>query len=57
MRAKTAGWCNAMEVFFLPAMFVVRDGAFYGPVQASLQDWDIRQQMRLALDGYPGILP
>jgi hypothetical protein len=38
-------------------MFVVRDAAFYGPVQASLQEWDIRQQVSLALDGYPAILP
>jgi hypothetical protein len=51
------GLVQRYEVFHLPAMFVVRDGAFYGPVQASLQEWDIRQQIGLALDGYPGILP
>jgi hypothetical protein len=51
------GLVERYEVFHLPAMFVVRDGAFYGPAQASLQEWDIRQQIRLALDGYPGILP
>ncbi|ARP87022.1 thioredoxin family protein [Bordetella genomosp. 9] len=51
------GLVQRYEVFHLPAMFLVRDGAFYGPVQASLQEWDIRQQIRLALDSYPAALP
>ncbi|AOB30924.1 thioredoxin [Bordetella sp. H567] len=54
---ENGGLVQRYEVFFLPTMFVVRDGAFYGPVQARLQEWDIRQQISLALDGYPGILP
>ena len=37
-------------------MFLVRDGAF-GPVQASLAEWDLRQQISLALDSYPAELP
>ena len=37
--------------------FVTRDGAFFGPVQASLAEWDLRQQIGLALDSYPAELP
>lgn len=51
------GLVERYEVFHLPAMFVIRDGAFHGPVQARLEEWDIRQQISLALDGYPAILP
>jgi hypothetical protein len=51
------GLVERYEIFHLPAMFVIRDAAFYGPVQAKLEDWDIRQQISLALDGYPGQLP
>ncbi|CAM3552807.1 Thioredoxin [Bordetella sputigena] len=54
---ENGGLVERYEVFYLPAMFVVRNGAFHGPVQARLQDWDIRQQINLALDGYPAILP
>lgn len=45
------------EVFHLPALFLVRDGTFYGPVNASLAQWDLRQQIGLALDSYPAELP
>ncbi|MBV7482707.1 thioredoxin [Bordetella sp. BOR01] len=45
------------EVFHLPALFLARDGAFYGPVNASLAEWDLRQQISLALDSYPAELP
>ena len=41
----------------LPAMFVTRDGAFFGPVQSTLAEWDLRQQIGLALDSYPAELP
>jgi hypothetical protein len=51
------GLVQRYEVFHLPAMFVVRDGTFYGAVQATLQEWDIRQQVGLALDSYPAALP
>jgi hypothetical protein len=51
------GLVERYEVFHLPAMFVVRDGTFYGAVQARLEDWDIRRQIALALDGYPAVLP
>ena len=29
----------------------------FGPVQASLAEWDLRQQIGLALDSYPAELP
>lgn len=54
---ENGGLVERYEVFHLPALFVARDGAFYGPVNASLADWDLRQQIRLALDSYPAELP
>ena len=54
---ENGGLVERYEVFHLPSMFLVRDGAFYGPVQASLAEWDLRQQISLALDGYPAELP
>ena len=54
---ENGGLVERYEVFHLPAMFVTRDGAFFGPVQASLAEWDLRQQIGLALDSYPAELP
>jgi hypothetical protein len=54
---ENGGLVERYEVFHLPAMFVVRDGTFYGAVQARLEDWDIRRQIALAQDGYPAVLP
>ncbi|MGS1005962.1 thioredoxin family protein [Achromobacter xylosoxidans] len=51
------GLVERYEVFHLPAMFVTRDGAYFGPVQSTLADWDLRQQIGLALDSYPAELP
>lgn len=51
------GLVQRYEVFHLPAMFVIRDGVFYGAVQASLAHWDISRQIALAQDGYPAELP
>lgn len=51
------GLVERYEVFHLPALFLVRDGVFYGAVNASLEPWDLRMQMRLALDSYPAELP
>jgi hypothetical protein len=51
------GITQRYEVFHLPAIFVVRDGVFYGAVNASLELWDIRRQLALALDNYPAELP
>ncbi|MDQ2183670.1 thioredoxin family protein [Alcaligenaceae bacterium A4P071] len=51
------GLVERYEVFHLPAMYLVRDGVFYGAVEATLADWDIRQKIRLQLDSYPAELP
>ena len=51
------GLVERYEVFHLPALFLTRDGAYYGPVNASLAEWDLRQQISLALDSYPAELP
>lgn len=51
------GLVERYEVFHLPALFLVRDGAFYGPVDARLDVWDLRQQISLALDNHPAELP
>ena len=64
--AERLGWIDAgmngglvkrYEVFHLPSLFLVRDGVFYGAVNAALDAWDLRMQMRLALDSYPAELP
>lgn len=52
-----SGLVERYEVFYLPALFLVRDGVFYGAVNALLEPWDLRLQMRLALDSYPAELP
>lgn len=51
------GLVERYEVFHLPAMYVVRDGVFYGAIQALLSAVDIGRQVRLALDSYPAELP
>lgn len=53
----SGGLVQRYEVFHLPALFLVRDGVYYGAVNASLEPWDLRMQMRLALDSYPAELP
>ncbi|GAA4333369.1 thioredoxin family protein [Pigmentiphaga soli] len=52
-----AGLAERYEVFHLPSMFVTRDGVFYGPVQATLNEWDIRRQLALAQTNHPAELP
>jgi hypothetical protein len=54
---ENGGMVERYEVFHLPAMFVVRDAVFYGPVQATLAEWDIRRQIALALHNIPAELP
>lgn len=51
------GLVERYEVFHLPSLFVVCDGAFYGPVDAQLAQWDLQQQIALALDNHPAELP
>ena len=54
---ENGGLVERYEVFHLPALFLARDGAFYGPVDARLDPWDLRQQIALALDNHPAELP
>jgi hypothetical protein len=45
------------EVFHLPALFVVRDGQFFGALRAPLTAEGIRQGLMGALDREPDELP
>lgn len=45
------------EAYNLPALFLVREGVFYGAINALLEPWSLRLQIRLALDSYPAELP
>ena len=45
------------EVFHLPAMFVVRDGQFFGTLRAPLTASDFRQSLAAALSGEADELP
>lgn len=51
------GLVERYEVFHLPSMFLIRNGVFYGPVQASLDQWDIRRQLALVQGNHPAELP
>ncbi|AUL47052.1 thioredoxin [Bordetella trematum] len=55
--ARNGGLVQRYEVFHLPAIYVVRDGAYYGPISAQLEEWDLRQQIGQALDNHPAELP
>ena len=55
--ADNPGLAERWEVFHLPAMFVVRDGVFYGEVSARLEATDIGRQIALGLQSYPAELP
>lgn len=52
-----AGVTERYDVFHLPSIFLIRDGVFYGPVNATLNEWDIRRQLALAESNYPAELP
>jgi hypothetical protein len=54
---ENGGLVERYEVFHLPSMFVVMNGTFYGSVQATLNEWDIRRQIALAMDAFPAELP
>ncbi len=53
----SAGATERYEVFHLPSIFLIRDGVFYGPVNATLNEWDIRRQLALAESNHPAELP
>ncbi|GAA5234190.1 thioredoxin family protein [Verticiella sediminum] len=51
------GLLERYEVFHLPSLYLVRDGVFYGSIDAQLAGWDIRRQIALALQSMPAELP
>ncbi len=51
------GLVERYEVFHLPAMYLVRNGVYYGAIDARLAAWDIGRQIALALQSYPAELP
>ena len=55
--SENRGLVERYEVFHLPSLFIVRDGAFYGPANAKLESWDIGRQIALGLSSYPAELP
>jgi len=55
--ADNRGLVERYEVFHLPSLYLVRDGVFYGAVNAKLEAADIGRQVALALQSYPAELP
>lgn len=54
---RNGGAVERYEVFHLPALFVVRDGAFHGALQARLTLSEAGEGVRLALARQPEELP
>lgn len=55
--ADNRGLAERYEVEHLPSLFLVRDGTYYGAINATLDGWDIRRQIALALQSWPAELP
>lgn len=55
--AENRGVAQRYEVEYLPSMYLVRDGVYYGAIEARLAGWDIRRQIALALQSMPAELP
>ncbi|WP_093422085.1 MULTISPECIES: thioredoxin family protein [unclassified Pseudomonas] len=51
------GVVQRYQVFHLPALFVVRDGEFYGALQSRLSRAELNAALRLALSRDPEELP
>jgi hypothetical protein len=51
------GVVERYQVFHLPALFVVRDGEFYGALQSRLTRIELNEQLRQALSRIPEELP
>lgn len=51
------GAVERYQVFHLPALFVVRDGEFYGALQSRLTRLDLAEHLRQALKRSPEELP
>lgn len=54
---ENGGAVQRYEVFHLPALFAVRDGAFHGALRASLQRDALGQALRDAFQRTPDELP
>ena len=51
------GLVERYEIFHLPALFVVRDGEFYGELKSRLSEGELAHHIRLALQLEPDELP
>lgn len=51
------GLVERYEIFHLPSLFVVRDGAFYGELQSRLSEGELTHHIQLALQNPPDELP
>lgn len=51
------GVVERYQVFHLPALFVVRDGEFYGALQTRLNATELSEALRQALNRTPEELP
>lgn len=51
------GAVERYQVFHLPALFVVRDGEFYGALQSRLSAGELSEQLARALNRIPEELP
>lgn len=51
------GAVERYQVFHLPAMFVVRDGQFYGELQSRLKALELTRSLGQALERIPEELP
>ena len=51
------GLVERYEIFHLPALFVVHDGAFYGELKSRLSEGELAHHIRLALTREPDELP
>ena len=51
------GLVERYEIFHLPTLFVVHEGAFYGQLKSRLSEGELAHNIRLALMGEPEELP
>ncbi|KQB52445.1 thioredoxin [Pseudomonas endophytica] len=54
---ENGGLVERYEIFHLPALFVVRDGAFYGQLNARLNQGELTRHIKLVLLREPDDLP
>jgi len=54
---ENGGLVARYEIFHLPTLLVVRDGAFYGELKSRLSEGELAHHIRLALMSKPDELP